>query len=46
LKEVYAWFFYKLKAIGALSSQEIQDELQFMNPDQNKLQKGMRAIIK
>ena len=27
LKEVYAWFFYKLKAIGALSAQEIQDEL-------------------
>jgi len=33
LKQVYEWFFAKLKAIGALSKEEIEEEFKFLNPD-------------
>jgi len=33
LRQVYEWFFQRLKAIGALSKQEIEEEFKFLNPD-------------
>lgn len=33
LRQVYEWFFQRLKAIGALSKQEIEEEFKFLNPN-------------
>ena len=46
LRQVYEWFFKKLVAMGALSREEIEAELAFLNPLKNQLAASMRAVIK
>ncbi len=46
LRQVYEWFFKKLIAMGALSREEIESELAFLNPLKNQLAASMRAVIK
>ena len=46
LRKTYEWFFHKLVAMGALSQQEIEAELAFLNPMSNNLAATMKAVIK
>lgn len=45
LKEVFAWFFAKLTAMGALSRQEYEEEFKLLNPLTNKMADAMRLIL-
>ena len=46
LRQVYEWFFQKLVAMGALSREEIQNEISFLNPLNDQLASCMRNVIK
>lgn len=45
LRQVYEWFFARLKAIGALSKQEIEEEFKFLNPDSGQMANSLKEII-
>jgi hypothetical protein len=45
LKEIYTWFFTKLVAMGALSKQEIEEELKFLNPGLDKMSEAMKRAL-
>lgn len=46
LRNAYIWFLEKLKAMGSLSKQEIENENAFLNPLSKQLQNVMKAVIK
>ncbi len=45
LKEVYAWFFKRLTAMGALSKQEYEAEFKLLNPMTNRMADAMKGIV-
>ena len=45
LRQVYEWFFAKLKAIGALSKEEIEEEFKFLNPNKGMMTQSMKKIL-
>ena len=46
LREIYTWYFYKLVAMGTLSKEEEEREIQFLNPMRNQLGHSMKLAIK
>lgn len=45
MKDVYAWFFTKLAAMGAMSKQEFEAEFKMLNPLTNQMADAMRSIL-
>lgn len=46
LRQCYEWFLDKLIAMGSLSEEEIQSEMEFLNPLTNQVGNTMVGVIK